>query len=161
VRKRMAARLRRAQPAQAAPPPPGGLTVKGPSHASQDSRSPKKEASHPRICVPRSPAWSPHGFARQADLSTRVAIRAPQRMGVVLFVDLSAWPTTTRRPRTYPPDPVRHHRSAAEPLTAHLSATERVCTQWSRSSADSGDTCEYAAGRHYTYARRGALGGHP
>ena len=30
VRKRMAARLRRAQPAQAAPPPPGGLTVQRP-----------------------------------------------------------------------------------------------------------------------------------
>jgi hypothetical protein len=39
-----------------------------------------------------------------AYLSTRVAIRAPRRMGVVLFVDLSAWLTTTRRLRTYPPD---------------------------------------------------------
>jgi transposase len=63
VRERMAAGLRRAQSAQAAPPPPGGLTVKGPSPAARTQDHPRAR-SRTRYCVPRSPSLGLHTALR-------------------------------------------------------------------------------------------------
>jgi hypothetical protein len=64
---RMAARLRRARPAQAAPPPRGRLTVKGPSPGSPRPRSPDTTASPP-VSAFQIPSARQHGFVRQAGL---------------------------------------------------------------------------------------------
>jgi hypothetical protein len=58
VRKRMAASLRRAQPAQATPPTRGRLTNKGPSPGSQRSRSPNTRSRRPYLRS-RSPSARP------------------------------------------------------------------------------------------------------
>jgi hypothetical protein len=68
VRKRMAARLRRAQPPQAPPSPPDRLTVTRRPSAAQEVRRPKIAAAHP--AYPRSKIHrpAPHSLVRQAEL---------------------------------------------------------------------------------------------
>jgi transposase len=65
MRKRMAPRQRRAQPAQAPPAPRAALTFRRPIPPGKTSRSPSLAA---RICVPGLPTCPPHGFVRQAGL---------------------------------------------------------------------------------------------
>jgi hypothetical protein len=66
-RKRMAARLHRAQSAQAAPAPRRAVTSNA-SPGGQDSRSTRTAASRPVSAFQDQPTCPPHGFVRQAEL---------------------------------------------------------------------------------------------
>ena len=68
LRKRMAARLHRAQPAQAAPPPPRGLTVNA-RPPEPDAKNAQDPVSHPYLHS-RIPS-APTGFVRQAETCSR------------------------------------------------------------------------------------------
>src|SRR6185312_5643035 len=64
----MAARLRRTQPAQAAPPPHAELTAQRPPSPAAKSWDRPNQRLAARICVPDPPSAPSHGFVRQADL---------------------------------------------------------------------------------------------
>jgi transposase len=70
MRKRMAARLRRAQSAQAAPAPRRRATIKGHLSGSQDLRNARHRHPAPRTCVPSPPTRSSARFVRQAESSS-------------------------------------------------------------------------------------------
>src|SRR6185312_4870430 len=74
----MAARLRRTQPAQAAPPPHAELTAQRPPSPAAKSWDRPNQRLAARICVPDPPSAPSHGFVRQAekcDLATVCARR--------------------------------------------------------------------------------------
>ena len=124
MRKRMAARLRRAQSAQAAPAPRRRVTIKGHLSGSQDLRNARHRHLAPRTCVPSSPTRSSTRFVRQAE----TCIRADRGLAAARFPGAAVYalPTAADDP------PTRSCRSRRERPGRRMTMNPQI----SRSLAD-------------------------